>query len=422
LTDDAGASGRASRPAAGGAGRRPWAGRHILLGVTGGIAAYKSIQLARDLARHGAFVDVIMTRSARIFVGPVSFEAVTGRAVAADLLDEGNALAHIRYARDADVVCIAPATADFIARAAAGRADDMLAAVLLATRAPVLICPAMNDAMWSHPQTGANVQRLREFGYRIIGPATGPLAFGEGTGPGRVEEPDTIAEHIGRALEESSRWRGRRVLVTAGPTREPVDAVRVLTNRSSGRMGFAIAAAAWRRGAEVTLVAGPTSVLPPVGARLVRVETAEQMLDAVRAVLPDAELLVMAAAVADFRPANPSTTKLKKDPVPSALPLEAAPDVLRTTRESRRAGAIVVGFALETGDGRESARRKLRDKGLDLVVLNAADEPGAGFDVDTNRVVLLDRSGGEEVLPLLSKDQVAEALLDRVAGLLVPVP
>jgi phosphopantothenoylcysteine decarboxylase / phosphopantothenate---cysteine ligase len=422
LTDDAGASGRASRPAAGGAGRRPWAGRRILLGVTGGIAAYKSIQLARDLAGHGALVDVIMTRSARTFVGPVSFEAVTGRPVAADLLAEGNALAHIRYARDADVVCIAPATADFIARAAAGRADDMLAAVLLATRAPVLICPAMNDAMWSHPQTGANVQRLRDFGYRIVGPATGPLAFGEGTGPGRVEEPNAIAEHIGRALEESSRWQGRRVLVTAGPTREPVDAVRVMTNRSSGRMGYAIAAAAWRRGAEVTLVAGPTSVLPSVGARLVRVETAEQMLDAVRTALPDAELLVMAAAVADFRPANPSTTKLKKDQAPSALPLEAAPDVLRTTRESRRAGAVVVGFALETGDGRESAHRKLRDKGLDLVVLNAADEPGAGFDVDTNRVVLLDRSGGEEVLPLLSKDEVAEALLDRVAGLLAPVP
>jgi phosphopantothenoylcysteine decarboxylase / phosphopantothenate---cysteine ligase len=420
LTDDAGASGRASRPAAGGAGRRPWAGRRVLLGVTGGIAAYKSIQLARDLARHGASVDVIMTRSAREFVGPISFEAVTGRPVVADLLDEGNALAHIRYARDADVVCIAPATADFIARAAVGRADDMLAAVLLATRAPVLVCPAMNDAMWSHPQTTANVQRLREFGYQIIGPATGPLAFGEGAGPGRVEEPDAIAEHVGRALGSSSLWQGRAVLVTAGPTREPVDPVRVLTNRSSGRMGFAIAAAAWRRGAEVTLIAGPTTVLPPVGPRLVRVETAEEMLAAVRAALPDAELLVMAAAVADFRPVGPGTTKLKKSAAPAALPLEATPDVLRTTREHRRTDAVVVGFALETGDGRENARGKLRDKGLDLVVLNAADEPGSGFDVDTNRVLLLDRSGGEEMLPLLSKDDVAKALLDRVARMLPP--
>jgi phosphopantothenoylcysteine decarboxylase / phosphopantothenate---cysteine ligase len=415
LTDDAGASGRASRPAAGGDGRRPWAGRRVVLGVTGGIAAYKSIQLARDLTRLGALVDVVMTRSARAFVGAISFEAVTGRSVAGDLLAEGNALAHIRYARDADVVCVAPATADLIARAAAGRADDMLAAILLATRAPVLICPAMNDAMWAHSQTTANVQRLRELGYRIVGPATGPLAWSEGEGPGRLEEPATIIEHVGRALADAAPWTGRRVLVTAGPTREPVDAVRVLTNRSSGRMGFAIAAAAWRRGADVTLIAGPAAVTPPAGPTLVRVETAEQMLAAVRAALADADVLCMAAAVADFRPAHPAAAKLKKGDAPASLPLEPAPDVLRSTRDDRRAGAVIIGFALETGDGREHARSKLREKGLDLVVLNAADEPGAGFDVDTNRVVFLAADGAEEALPLLSKDEVAEALLDRIA-------
>lgn len=418
MSGDAGAAGRAGRPAAGGAGRRPWAGRRVLLGVTGGIAAYKSIQLARDLARYGAVVDVIMTRGAHAFVGPLSFEAVTGRAVVGDLLQQGNALAHIRLARDADVVCIVPATADFIARAAAGRADDMLAAVLLATRAPVLVCPAMNDAMWSHPQTAANVTRLGELGYRIFGPATGPLAHGEGIGPGRVEEPEAVLEHVGRILGERAPWLGRRVVVTAGPTREPVDAVRVLTNRSSGRMGFAVAAAAWRRGAAVTLIAGPATAPHPIGPDIVPVETAQQMLEAVRAALPAADALIMAAAVADFRPAAPAAGKLKKAAAPAALPLEPAPDVLRSTRPDRRPGAVVVGFALETGDGRENARGKLRDKGLDLIVLNPADEPGAGFDVDTNRVVLLDRTGGEEELPLLAKDDVAEALLDRVERLL----
>lgn len=420
MPDDAGAAGRANRPAAGvAAGRRPWHGRHVLLGVTGGIAAYKSIQLARDLARHGAVVDVALTRSARAFVGALSFEALTGRPVLPDILDEGHALAHIHLARSADVVCIAPATADFIARAAAGRADDLLTAVLLATRAPVLVCPAMNDGMWSHPQTRANARHLEEaLGYRIVGPATGPLAFGEGTGPGRVEEPDAILEHVGRALGEERRWTGQKVVVTAGPTREPVDAVRVLTNRSSGRMGFAIAAAAWRRGADVTLIAGPTSVPPPVGPALVRVETAEQMLAAVRDAVPDADVLVMAAAVADFRPANPSAVKVKKSERPDALALEPAPDVLRSTIDVRRPGAVIVGFALETGDGRENARGKLRDKALDMIVLNSAGEPGAGFDVDTNRVVVMDVRGGEEDLPLLSKDEVAEELLDRIGALL----
>ena len=389
----------------------------MVLGITGGIAAYKSVQLARDLARNGAIVDVVMTRAARQFVGPISFEAVTGRPVLSDILAEGHALDHIRLARDADVVCVAPATADFIARAAAGRSDDLLAAILLATRAPVLVCPAMNDNMWSHAQTQANVTRLRDIGCTIVGPATGPLAFGEGTGPGRAEEPDAVLEHIGRALGREAAWQGLRVVVTAGPTREPVDAVRVLSNRSSGRMGFAIAAAAWRRGADVLLIAGPAHLEPPTGPTVQRVETAEQMAVAVGAAMADADVLFMAAAVADFRPAAPASGKLKKSSAPDVLALEPAPDVLLATRGQRRSGSVIVGFALESGDGRDNARAKLRDKGLHLIVLNSIDEQGAGFDVDTNRVTLIDASG-EEDLPLMSKHDVADALLDRVRPLL----
>jgi phosphopantothenoylcysteine decarboxylase / phosphopantothenate---cysteine ligase len=418
LSGDVGTSGRPGRPPAGVVtARRPWQGRRVLLGVTGGISAYKSIQLARDLTLLGATVDVVLTRSARAFVGALSFEALTGRPVIGDILDEGHALQHIHLARDADVVCVAPATADFIARVAAGRSNDMLAAVLLATRAPVLVCPAMNDGMWAHVQTQANVARLQQIGYRIVGPADGPLAFGEGTGPGRAEEPAVVLEHIGRALGEGAPWLGRRVLVTAGPTREAVDAVRVLTNRSSGRMGFAIAAAAWRRGADVTLVAGPAAVPPPVGPARVNVETAADMLAAVRRGLPAADVLFMAAAVADFRPVVVAG-KMKKAAAPSALQVEPAPDVLLETLDDRRDGTVVVGFALETGDGRDSARRKLRDKRLDLIVLNPADEPGAGFDVDTNRVVVMEPGGGEHEIPLQGKDAVAEELLDRVAILL----
>lgn len=415
---EAGESGRASRPAAGVAtGRRPWLGRRVVLGITGGIAAYKFVQLARDLARFGAIVDVVMTHAAREFVGPISFEAVTGRPVLGGILDQGHALDHIRLARDADAVCIAPATADFIARAAMGRSDDLLTAILLATRAPVLVCPAMNDNMWAHGQTQANVARLREIGYAIVGPAAGPLAFGEGVGPGRAEEPDVVLEHIGRALGAEPAWRGRRVVVTAGPTREAVDPVRVLSNRSSGRMGFAIAAAAWRRGADVLLIAGPAQVDPPHGPRLHRIETADDMAAAVGDAVASADVLFMAAAVADFRPADPASGKIRKGEAPASLKLEPAPDVLRTTRDRRRAGAIMVGFALETGDGRDHARAKLHDKGLDLIVLNSADEAGSGFDVDTNRVTLIAASN-EEALPLMSKDDVADALLDRVRILL----
>lgn len=399
--------------------RRPWKQRRVVLGVTGGIAAYKSVQIARDLTLLGASVDVVLTRSATDFVGTITFEALTGRPAHTGFASGRGALDHIRIAREADVVCVAPATADFLARAAGGLANDLLTTILLATRAPVLLCPAMNDAMWAHGLTGANADRLRDLaGYVLVGPATGHLAFDEGAGAGRMEDGLTIIEHIGRALEPHNALRGRRIVVTAGPTREPLDPVRVLSNRSSGRMGFAIAGAAWRRGAEVTLISGPAMAPLPVGPRIVRVETAEQMAVAVRAAIADADVLAMAAAPADFRPANVADRKIRKRDRPGSVPLEAAPDILMSTRDARPAGMVAVGFALETDDGRASARGKLESKELDLIVLNSTLEPGAGFDVETNRVVLIDREGAELELPLLLKTDVADVILDRIAALL----
>src|SRR5919202_2276320 len=290
---------------------RPFDGRRVLLGVTGGIASYKSAWLARLLATAGAEVDTVLTRAAREFIGAITFEALTGRPVYSALLDEGHALDHIKLARAADAVVVAPATADFLARAAHGRADDLLTACLLATEAPVLLVPAMNDRMWAHRQTALNVAHLREVGHTVLEPEEGMLAAGEGTGPGRMPEPETILAHAGRLLERAS-LRGRSVVVSAGPTREPVDPVRFLSNRSSGKMGVAIAAAAWRRAADVTLIAGPLEVPPPVGVTVVNVETTEQMALAVSQALPLAAALIMAAAPADFGVAVPAASKLKK--------------------------------------------------------------------------------------------------------------
>lgn len=399
--------------------RRPWQGRKVLLGVAGGIAAYKSVQVARDLTLSGAEVDVVLTHSAREFVGAVTFEAVTGRPVHSDIIKEGAALDHIRLAKNADVVCVAPATADLIARAAQGRSDDLLTAILLATTAPVLLCPAMNDAMWAHPQTQRNAEHVRDvLGYSLVGPAVGPLAFGEGSGAGRMVEPENIVQHIGRALADDAMLRGKRIVVTAGPTREAVDPVRVLSNRSSGKMGYAIAAAAWRRGADVTLISGPATAPLPVGPSIQHIETADEMAQAVQAAIANADVLVMAAAVADFRPAAPATSKIKKNSGVSAIELEAAPDVLSETRAYRANGLRVVGFALETDSAEANARKKMETKGMDLVVLNNATEPGAGFEVSTNRVTIMSAAGETETLPLLSKDEVAEIILDRLAAIL----
>jgi phosphopantothenoylcysteine decarboxylase / phosphopantothenate---cysteine ligase len=397
---------------------RPFAQRRVLLGVTGGIASYKSVIVARLLTQAGAEVDVVETRSALDFVGAVTFEAVTGRPVSTELIAAGHALDHIRLARAAHAIVVAPATADFLARAAVGRADDLLTAALLAADAPVLLVPAMNDRMWSHPQTGRNVAHLRSLGYRVLDPDTGPLAVGEGAGPGRMPEPETIVAHIGRLLDGDGVLRSRRVVVTAGATREPIDPVRFISNRSSGKMGVALAAAAWRRGADVTLIAGPMSVAPPVGVTVVSVETAAEMRDAVAAQLGDADVLVMAAAPADFRPSSVATQKIKKAAAPAAIAVEPTDDILVSTLSARANGAIIVGFALETEAAVAGGRDKLRRKALDLVVVNDATEPGAGFGVDTNRVTLVSGDGADEALPIMSKSDVADAILDRVEGLL----
>lgn len=397
---------------------RPFDRQRILLGVTGGIASYKSAWLARLLTQAGADVDVVLTRSAREFVGAITFEALTGRAVHTELVAAGHALDHIRLARDARLVVVAPATADFLARAAGGHADDLLSACLLATAAPVLIVPAMNDRMWAHGQVQANAAALRALGYQVLEPDDGPLAAGEGSGPGRMPEPDTIVAHASRLLEAAGALVGRRVLVSAGPTREPLDPVRFLSNRSSGRMGVEVAAAAWRRGADVTLVCGPLEVPVPTGVEAVRVETTDEMRAAIAERLPEADVLVMAAAPADFAPAEPASGKIKKADGPAFLPLAPTPDILRSTQPLRRAGAVVVGFALETSNADAEGRRKLHDKQLDLVVINDATEPGAGFGVDTNRVTMLDASGRTEVLPLLPKRDVADAILDRAEAML----
>ena len=397
--------------------RPPWAGRRVVLGVTGGIAAYKAVQLARDLTRLGAHVDTILTRTAEGFVTPLTFEGVTGRKAHTNLLSVEGAALHIQLGVEADVVVVAPATADLIARAAQGRANDLLTAVLLSTRSPVLMAPAMNDRMYSHPQTKKNLDHCREvLGYAVAGPATGPLAVEEGDGPGRMLEPDQICEYVGRAIGVDSAFEGRNVLVTAGPTREPIDPVRFIANRSSGRMGFALAREAWLRGANVTLVTGPSALPVPVGVSMRSVETANEMLEEVREAVPDADFLFFSAAVSDFRPLQPWDEKVKRDDVSGAWALDLVenPDVVLETRRLRRTDAVVVGFALETEKLRAGAAKKLQKKDFDLVVANDPGEEGAGFDVPTNLVTLFSRGGQEESLPLQSKENLAREILDRV--------
>jgi len=366
------------------------------------------------LTQAGAEVDVVLTRSALEFIGAVTFEALTGRAVHTELIAPGHALDHIKLARGADLVLVAPATADTLARAAHGFANDLLTAALLATTAPVLIAPAMNDRMWGHPQTTRNVAHLREFGYHVIDPDVGDLAVGEGFGPGRMPEPETILSHAARLLEGHLPLAGRTIVVTAGPTREAVDPVRFISNRSSGKMGVAIAEAAWRRGAHVKLIAGPLGVTPASVLDVERVTTTAEMRDAVARALPHADILVMAAAPSDFRPVTVSGSKIKKSGAPEAIALAPTPDILRDTMSARRAAAIIVGFALETDDVLANGASKLSAKGLDLIVVNDAREEGAGFEGDTNRVTFLSRDGASEPLPLLSKREVADAILDRV--------
>ena len=391
---------------------RPFKGKRVLLGVAGGIAAYKSAELARRLVQEGSEVQVILTSSGSRFVGPTTFEALTGHPVRESLWD--GALTHIELGRWADAIVVAPATADLIAKLAAGMADDLLTTTMLAASERALLAPAMNTRMYEHPATQRNIETLRSFGHPIVGPAYGELAEGE-VGFGRMSEPEEILAHVGRVLSRGGRWRGRRVVVTAGPTWEPVDAVRFLGNRSSGRMGHAIAAAAWRRGADVVLVNGPTEVDPPTEIEDVRqVETAEEMGTALSDALLDADALFMAAAVADFRPRDPREDKIRRSGGMTSIPIESAPDLMATASETAPDDCVKVAFALEVGEGGEdSARRKLKEKGAHLIVLNDASEPGSGFGVETNRVTIIDASGAAETLPQMLKTEAADEILDR---------
>jgi phosphopantothenoylcysteine decarboxylase / phosphopantothenate---cysteine ligase len=394
----------------------PLAGRHVVLGVSGGIAAYKSCVLARRLTEAGATVDVVLTAAASEFVRPVVFEALTGRPVLTSLWEPQRALAHLALAKTPDLVILAPATAHLLARAAMGLADDLLTALLLARTGPVLCAPAMNDAMWAHPATRANLKTLAKRGWQFIGPDAGPLAEGPSERPGRMSEPETIVAAAARLVAGQGRWVGRKVVVTAGPTREHLDPVRVITNPSSGRMGYALAEAALARGAEVVLVTGPTELPLPGAAAAVRVETTAEMGRAVQAVLKDAHVLFMAAAPADYRPLAPADRKRPRDGGRLSIELEATPDILAGLKRPK--GCIVVGFALETGDGLARAREKLQTKRLDFVVLNDALEPGAGFEVTTNKVTILPKAGEPVALPLLPKRDVAERILDLVESAL----
>jgi phosphopantothenoylcysteine decarboxylase/phosphopantothenate--cysteine ligase len=395
--------------------------RRIVLGITGGIAAYKAADLASKLTQAGARVDVVMTAAATRFIAPLTFQALTGRPVYTDLWTPTpeTALPHIALGEAADLVVIAPATADFLAKMAHGLADDLLSTLCLAARAPILVAPAMDVGMWAHPATQENVARLRARGVEIIGPAYGRMASGL-EGWGRMVEPAELLGHIRRALGRNGPLAGCRVVVTAGPTYEPIDPVRFVGNRSSGKQGFALSQAALDRGAEVVLIAGPVALETPVGARRIDVGTAAEMAEAVWREAEAADVLLMAAAVADYRPAQSQPFKIKRG---EGLALELIPTVdILAGVAARRASAgkphVIVGFAAETRDLLENAQAKLRAKGLDLIVANDVTEPGAGFAVDTNRVTLIDARGRIEPLPLMSKAAVAEAILDRVVALL----
>ena len=392
-------------------------GKNIVLGVTGGIACYKAAALASALVKQHAQVQVIMTENAAKFVSPITFEQLTGRKALTDTFDRNfqHSVEHIAVADRADFVLIAPATANIIAKLAHGLADDMLSTTVLACRCPKAVAPAMNTNMYENPVTRDNLETLRRYGWEVVEPAVGRLACGA-EGKGKLPEPEELLEVCLHAAAHEKDLRGKRVLVTAGPTREPLDPVRYLSNRSSGRMGYAIARAAARRGAEVTLVSGPTSLPRPGYTEIVDVETAQEMFEAVTARAPEADIIIKAAAVADYRPARVADNKIKKADGELSLPLERTRDILGTLGQNKREGQFLCGFSMETENLLENSRAKLRKKNLDLVAANNVKVAGAGFGVDTNVLTLITKEDTRE-LPLLSKEEAALALLDRLKEL-----
>ncbi|MEM5788305.1 MAG: bifunctional phosphopantothenoylcysteine decarboxylase/phosphopantothenate--cysteine ligase CoaBC [Syntrophobacteraceae bacterium] len=392
--------------------------KSILLGVSGGIAAYKSAELVRQLVKEEASVRVVMTANAMQFVTPLTFQALSGNPVGTDLfsLESESRIGHIHQARIADLAVLAPATANLIAKMAAGIADDYLTTILLATTSPVLVCPAMNVKMWEHPATQRNLKTLGELGYHVLDPACGSLACKE-EGMGRLAELSDILETARKILTPQT-LSGKTVLVSAGPTWEPFDPVRFISNPSSGKMGFALALIAARRGARVHLVSGPSPLRTPPGVERTSVTTAVEMRDAVSALAPGMDAIVMASAVSDFRPPEPAPNKVKKHYAGQVITLEPNPDILAELGQRRRNSQVLVGFAAETEDMIDNAREKLVRKNIDLIVANDLTKKGSGFGTDTNEVAILGRNGDVTNLPPLTKENVAAEVWSRVESIL----
>ncbi|MGH7320059.1 MAG: bifunctional phosphopantothenoylcysteine decarboxylase/phosphopantothenate--cysteine ligase CoaBC [Candidatus Rokuibacteriota bacterium] len=392
-------------------------GRELVLAVTGSVAAYKAAYLLRELRRLGATVAVVMTEHAREFVAPLTFRTLSGRPVLSNLFDpqEPTAVEHIDLAERTDLVMVAPATANALTRAALGLADDFLGTLLLATRAPILFAPAMDGEMWRHAAVQGHVATLRARGATVMEPEQGELASGL-IGPGRFPHVDDIVETVARLVWPKRDLTADHVLVTAGPTREPIDPVRYLSNRSSGRMGYAVATLAARRGAQVTLVTGPTSLRPPIGVRVIPVQTAEEMREAVLQAVVASTIVIKAAAVGDYRVAYPASGKIRSKHDGLTMTFVPSPDILQELGRTK-AGRFLVGFAAETADVHASALAKLETKGVDLMIANDVSRTDIGFDAEDNEVVMLDRWGGVVELQRLPKLAVADAILDRVQTL-----
>jgi phosphopantothenoylcysteine decarboxylase/phosphopantothenate--cysteine ligase len=393
-------------------------GKTIVVGVCGGIAAYKAAEICSTLVKKGADVHVIMTKSATQFIQPLTFQALTHHPVVTDLFQEPdpNSIAHIRLADAADLFLIAPATADVIGKIANGIADDMLTTTVMATTAQVVLAPAMNVHMYANPIVQDQIAYLKAKGYRFLEPAEGPLACGY-TGRGRLPEPSDIVRKVEAFFAQKQDLVGAKVLITAGATRETIDPVRFLSNRSSGKMGIALAQAAYQRGADVTLVLGPTHVLPPTGIQVVRVESAHDMYQAVMEHAPHSDIIIKSAAVADYTPVTQSPHKVKKQPGTLLLELKRTVDILQTLGEQKRSGQVLVGFAAETANIQEYAMDKLRRKNLDLIVANDVSKEDRGFAADTNAVLIFDRTGLVEETETHSKTEIAERILQHVVDI-----
>jgi phosphopantothenoylcysteine decarboxylase / phosphopantothenate---cysteine ligase len=396
-------------------------GSRIVLGVTGSIAVYKAVSLLRALTREGATVDVAMTHSATKFVTPLTFEVLSGRPVTTDLFETHQEMKHLSLPEQADAMVIAPATANFLAKAALGIGDDLLSTMLLTVQCPLIFAPAMDGGMWSHQTVVEHVRTLQARGVLVVNPEDGPLASGR-VGQGRLAEEARILDAVRSVLAPKRDWQGQRVLVSAGPTQEPIDPVRYISNRSSGKMGYAIAEAAQKRGASVVLVSGPTSLSAPPGVELVMVQTAEEMTKALSTRLSWSTVIIMSAAVADYRPKHPASRKLKKQVnMASTLELEPTTDIL-SMLSSQKSSQLMVGFAAETNNLVAHAKDKLASKNLDLIVANDVTKPGAGFGSDENAVTLLDRNGLVTELPLKSKRELADDILNAARRLLHTPP